>query len=109
MTRYIYGGTEYEREELLDVLVEELDEAGYDDWLDEIGGDVTIAGLTYSTSYALKMVDPIAYRCGMGDYRDVMREGLEDELDWGHLDLVEEIDEDEDDEVDEDEDDEDDA
>lgn len=40
----------------------------YDEWLDEAYGDVAIAGLTYSTSDALKSCDPIAYRVGFSDY-----------------------------------------
>lgn len=43
-------------------------EQRYVDMLDECHGDVTIAGMTYQTSRALKDVDPIAYRVGMSDY-----------------------------------------
>lgn len=45
--------------------------AAYDDYLDEIG-DVEAAGLTYNTSRVLRAVDPIAYRCGMSDFTDMM-------------------------------------
>ena len=40
----------------------------YDEMLDEIYGDVEICGMNYSSSQALKELDPIAYRCGKGDY-----------------------------------------
>lgn len=40
----------------------------YDDYLDEINGDVSIGTLTYSTSEVLKSVDPTAYRCGKSEY-----------------------------------------
>ena len=40
----------------------------YDEMLDEIYGDVEICGMNYSSSQALKLLDPIAYRCGKGDY-----------------------------------------
>ena len=43
----------------------------YDDMLDE-EGPVTIGGLEYSVSRVLQEVDPIAYRCGMADYRDAL-------------------------------------
>lgn len=41
----------------------------YDNMLDELG-TVTIGSLEYSPSEVLKTVDPIAYRCGLGDYVD---------------------------------------
>jgi hypothetical protein len=50
-------------------------EKGYEDFLDDIYGEVEIAGLKYSTSNALRLVDPIAYRCGVNDWTD--GEGLE--------------------------------
>lgn len=42
----------------------------YDDMLDEVYPDCQIAGLTYSTSHALKELDPTAYRCGFNDWLD---------------------------------------
>ena len=44
--------------------------AAYDDMLDEVYEDVQIAGYSYSTSNALKEVDPIAYHTGMSDWLD---------------------------------------
>lgn len=47
-----------------------------DDYIDQFNefldgsGDVSIAGYTYAPSYALKSVDPVAYRCGLNDYAD---------------------------------------
>ena len=40
----------------------------YDSYLDEIYGDIDICNTPYSASYALKALDPIAYRCGKSDY-----------------------------------------
>ena len=40
----------------------------YDEFLDEVYGDVEICGMNYSSSQALKELDPIAYNCGKGDY-----------------------------------------
>lgn len=48
----------------------------YEEMLDEIYGDVDIAGYTYGTSYALKELDLTAYRCGLLDYVDSL--GLEE-------------------------------
>ena len=47
-----------------------LTEEQYNDSLDDIYGDVSVAGSTYSTSYLLKEVDPIAYRVGFSDFAD---------------------------------------
>lgn len=42
----------------------------YDEMLDEVYEDTTIAGYEYSTSSALKQVDPIAYRVGFSEWVD---------------------------------------
>ena len=46
----------------------ELTEEEYDEMLDDVYGEVNIAGFTYNTSDALKELDPTAYRCGKIDY-----------------------------------------
>jgi len=42
----------------------------YDDMLDDVYPDLTIAGMNYTTSDALKNLDPTAYRCGFNDWLD---------------------------------------
>ena len=42
----------------------------YGEYLDEVFGDVKIAGYDYATSDALKELDPTAFRCGILDYID---------------------------------------
>lgn len=42
----------------------------YDDMLDEVYGEAKIGGYEYSTSKAMKEVDPTAYRCGFSDWLD---------------------------------------
>ncbi len=42
----------------------------YNDFLDEAYPACIIATYTYSTSDALKEVDPTAYRCGFNDWLD---------------------------------------
>lgn len=42
----------------------------YDDMLNEVYGDVEIAGMQYETARALKELDPIAYNTGFNDYYD---------------------------------------
>lgn len=52
----------------------------YDEFLDEVYGNVTVAGLEYQTSRTLKEIDPVAYRVGFGDWTDSeMGETLTDE------------------------------
>lgn len=45
-------------------------EAEYRDMLDEVYETVNICGYTYDAGYALKQLDPIAYRCGYVDWLD---------------------------------------
>ena len=40
----------------------------YDEMLDDVYGDVEVCGVTYSSSRALKLLDPTAYRCSKCDY-----------------------------------------
>lgn len=45
-------------------------EQRWDEWLDEVYGEVKIAGGTYQTSRVLKEVDEVAYRTGYNDWLD---------------------------------------
>lgn len=60
-----------------DINIDDLEELSdydlherFDEMLDEIYPDCKIAGLSYSTSRALKEIDPVAYRCGFSDWLD---------------------------------------
>jgi len=46
----------------------------FDDMLDECHEDVKICGIPYTTSRALKEVDPTAYRCSFSDYTSHLEE-----------------------------------
>lgn len=46
----------------------ESTDSEYDSHLDECYGDIEVCGGTYSASYALKELDPTAYRCGKSDF-----------------------------------------
>lgn len=46
----------------------EVPDEEYDQMLDDCYGDVDICGSTYSASYALKNLDPVAYNCGKSDF-----------------------------------------
>jgi hypothetical protein len=54
------------KENLTSIDVEER----YKEALDECNGEVNVAGMKFSTSYALKELDPTAFDCGMNDYID---------------------------------------
>ena len=40
----------------------------YDQMLDDVYGNVEICGMIYSSSRALKLLDPVAYRCAKNDF-----------------------------------------
>ncbi len=65
----------------------ELNESEFDEMLDDVFGKARIAGFEYDTGYALKNLDPVAYRCAKNDYEA----GMELEEDPAYRDLQEEI------------------
>lgn len=42
----------------------------FDEFMDEDFPEIEIGSLTYSPSYVLKNVDPVAYRCSLNDFVD---------------------------------------
>jgi hypothetical protein len=46
----------------------EVSEEEYDAILDDCYEDIDVCGSLFSPSYALKNLDPVAYRCGKSDY-----------------------------------------
>lgn len=52
----------------------------YEEMLNECYPDVSIAGHTYATAHALKLVDETAYRCGKVDFEDTL-------IDRGHVEI----------------------
>lgn len=71
---YIIDGNEnekfYDADKVAYAIAERMDDSAYVDMLDEVYGEVEIAGISYSTSMALKDLDPTAFRCGRNDYYD---------------------------------------
>lgn len=53
----------------------------YMEYLNEVYGDVTICGMTYSAGVALEATDPTAFRCGLGDYESEIQTELEEAID----------------------------
>lgn len=42
----------------------------YDEYLDEVYGPVTVAGETFDTSRALRLLSPTTYHVGLNDWAD---------------------------------------
>jgi len=64
-------------------------EKQYDEFLDEMTGEVKIGSLTFDASRILKELDPTAYRCGLNDWL-----GGEDKTeDRKYRDMAEELEE----------------
>jgi hypothetical protein len=50
----------------------------YEEFLNEVHETVAICGYEYDAGRALRILDPIAFRCGMNDYQDSVERDLED-------------------------------
>jgi len=72
--------------ELYDAAIEEFieennTEEAYESELNEIYGDVSVCGYDRPSGAVLREVDPIAFRCGLSDNEDRVRERAEEETD----------------------------
>ena len=47
-------------------------EERYNEWLDEVYEPIVFGYLTFYPSDIIKNCDPIAYRCGMADFEDIV-------------------------------------
>jgi len=72
--------------EQLETLESNGNEDEYNNSLDEMG-EVHIGNLTYSTSHALKIVDPTAYNCGLNDYNSEKITEVNDEIESKEAEL----------------------
>lgn len=80
MVKYLFNDKEFETlKEAEDYISEEYALKTYDDYLDEIYPETTIVGYSYATSYVLKKINPIAYRCGLSDYESELFDEIEEE------------------------------
>lgn len=52
----------------------------YIDFLNEIYGDVEVCGYSYGAGNVLESQDPVAFRCGKGEYESEIQSELEDQL-----------------------------
>lgn len=53
----------------------------YRDWLDEVYPAVEACGMTYLAGMTLEAIDPVAFRCGLGDYEIEIQSELEEAID----------------------------
>jgi hypothetical protein len=67
----------------------DMSEGEYQDILDDIYGTVQIAGMSYSVGRALLEVDPVAFRCGLGDEESRLQAELEEQLEREDSDDIE--------------------
>lgn len=72
MMYYEFENSFYTEDEIDDVLYEYAEE-NIDEFIDE-GEEVRIFNMMYSPSEVLKKVDPIAYKCAINDYADILRD-----------------------------------
>ena len=82
-----------EKEEELDEIGDwEIEDSAVDDYLDEVYGDVDLAGVSYSFSKVLKDTDECRYEDFKTDIENQKREEQEEELQDEINDLEEQID-----------------
>ena len=53
-------------------------EERYDEWLDDVYGEIQFGYLTFYPSQIIKELDPIAYRVGYNDFLDMIEEEEEE-------------------------------
>ena len=74
--KYEFNCEVYETEQEVQDAVREYAEDNFDNFIDEMYGEIEICGLSYYASNALKRVDEVAYRCGICDYEDMLQEDI---------------------------------
>ena len=57
-----------DKQKEIDCFEYEVSESDFDEYLDEVEGRVTVAGMEFYPSDILKSCDPVAYRCAKNDY-----------------------------------------
>lgn len=78
-----------EKQKAIDSFEVSRDEDDYEEYLNDSHGTVDVCGYIYDAGYALKELDPTAFRIGMNDWIDSLDPSDED----GYRDLEDELDE----------------
>ena len=71
----------------------EMSDKEYDDFLDDIGGDIDILGIPYCMSNVLESVDEIRYNLGKNEEEDRIRAEKKEELNNELEDLKQQLEE----------------
>lgn len=78
-TKYYYDNEYFDtRKDAEEYIDDNISEEAYDEFLDEVYGDVNFGNLSYSASYVFKKIDPIAYNCGMSDWSSTLYDDIEE-------------------------------
>ena len=75
---YRFNDEVFKTREEVESAIEKFADENYDEMLDDCYPEAEICGHKYLPSIALKEVDPIAYRCGIGDYENWLWEDVEE-------------------------------
>lgn len=92
-------------------IIENVEDYYWDDYLDDVYGEVEICGYKYCASRVLSLIDEVVYRCGKidwldGEYQDIVYslERMVDGEEWDYFGITvryEEVSDDKEDEEDE--------
>lgn len=85
------NGNEYQISDIVENLTPIDTEEKYNEMLDEVYGDVQVAGYSYSTSRALKELDPIAYNVGLSDWLGSNEDMVEVGGEWYWIHEIEKL------------------
>lgn len=58
----------------------DVSESQYADMIDECNEAVVVCGITFNASSILQECDPVAFRCGLGDYESEIQSELEEAI-----------------------------
>ena len=59
----------------------DITESEYEDFLNEAYDAVEICGMSYDSGRALRLLDPVTFRCSLGDYESEIQSELEYAID----------------------------
>lgn len=80
--KYIADNVEMEDiEEVVEKILDDMNDVYFDDYLDEVYGEIEICGVTYYSSLVLKEVDETAYNVYKNDYKNSLHSDIYAEVD----------------------------
>ena len=76
--KYLFNGEEFYNMEDVEYAIMEYAYEHFDELLDDVFDEVSVAGYSYRASDVLKNTDPILYKCMMADYSSSLHEDVEE-------------------------------